>query len=84
MHAHFTTVDDGPPARAAADGASPDDRDARRRCERALVLLHTHRGDPRAEIEAVLAAAPACVPAHCLRAAHIVGNAESGAHEALA
>lgn len=83
MQVHLTTVDDRPPARAAADGAAAEDR-ARRCCEHALLLLHTHRGDPRAEIEAVLAAAPACVPAHCLRAAHIVGNAEPGAHEALA
>lgn len=42
------------------------------RCERALELLHTHRGNASAEVDAVLADDPHCVFAHCLRAAQIV------------
>ena len=42
------------------------------RCEHALELLLTHRGNPSAEIERVLAEDPQCVFGHCLRAAIIV------------
>lgn len=42
------------------------------RCELALELLLTHRGNPSAEIERVLASDPECVFAHCLRAALMV------------
>ena len=42
------------------------------RCEHALELLLTHRGNPSAEIERVLADDPQCVFGHCLRAAIIV------------
>ena len=42
------------------------------RCEHALELLLTHRGNPAAEIEQVLAEDPQCVLGHCLRAAIIV------------
>ena len=42
------------------------------RCERALELLHTHRGNASAEVDQILADDPQCVFAHCLRAAQIV------------
>jgi tetratricopeptide (TPR) repeat protein len=53
---------------ATADG----DTDSRRRCDHALALLLTHRGNPSVEVERVLADDPQCVFAHCLRAALIV------------
>ena len=37
------------------------------RCERALELLHTHRGNASAEVDQILADDPQCVFAHCLR-----------------
>jgi tetratricopeptide (TPR) repeat protein len=52
------------PARAVADLQS--------RRDHALALLLTHRGNPLAEIDRVLADDPHCVPCHCLRAAAIV------------
>ena len=52
--------------------------DLLRRCEHALELLLTHRGNPSAEIERVLAEDPHCVLGHCLRAAAIV-RADAGA-----
>ena len=42
------------------------------RCEHALELLLTHRGNPSAEVDRVLADDPQCVFGHCLRAALIV------------
>jgi tetratricopeptide (TPR) repeat protein len=42
------------------------------RCEHALELLLTHRGNPSAEIDRVLADDPQCVFAHCLNVAFIV------------
>lgn len=42
------------------------------RCDPALALLLTHRGDPLSEINRVLADDPYYVPGHCLRAAAIV------------
>ena len=42
------------------------------RCERALDMVLTERGDAFAEVERVLAEDPASVPGHCLRAALIV------------
>ena len=42
------------------------------RCEHALELLHTHRGNPSDEVDRVLADDPQCVFGHCLRAALIV------------
>src|SRR6516164_6271358 len=55
--------------------------DSLRRCEHALELLLTHRGNPSAEIERVLAEDPHCVFGHCLRAAIIV-RADAGAEQA--
>jgi tetratricopeptide (TPR) repeat protein len=43
-----------------------------RRCDHALELLVTHRGNPSAEVERVLADDPQCVFGHCLRMALIV------------
>jgi hypothetical protein len=43
-----------------------------RRCEQALELFVTHRGNPAAEIDRVVVDDPHCVFAHCLRAALIV------------
>ena len=48
------------------------------RCERALDMLLTQRGDAFAEVERVLSDDPGCVFGHCLRAALIV-RADSGA-----
>jgi hypothetical protein len=53
----------------AFPGAEPD---LLRRCELALDLMLTHRGDPSGEVERVLAEDPGLVFAHCLRAALIV------------
>jgi len=48
------------------------DRGSLQRCERALELLLTHRGNPAAQVERILSEDPHCVFAHCLRAALIV------------
>jgi tetratricopeptide (TPR) repeat protein len=42
------------------------------RCERALELMLTHRGNPSLEVERALAADPDCVFGHCLRLALFV------------
>jgi tetratricopeptide (TPR) repeat protein len=52
------------------------------RCERALDMLLTQRGDAFAEVERVLSDDPGCVFAHCLRAALIV-RADTGAPRPL-
>src|SRR5215468_168227 len=52
--------------------------DSQGRCERALDMLLTQRGDASAEVERLLTDDPACVFGHCLRAALIV-RAESAA-----
>jgi len=52
--------------------------DSQRRCERALDILLTQRGDASAEVDQLLADDPGCVFGHCLRAALIV-RAESAA-----
>ena len=54
------------------------------RCEHALNLLLTHRGDPSVEIERVLADDPQCVFGHCLRAAIIVRADDVAARSTLA
>jgi hypothetical protein len=48
------------------------DTSSLRRCEYALELLLTHRGNPSAEINRVLTDDPQCVFGHRLRAALIV------------
>ena len=57
------------PTNVAFPGAVPD---LLRRCEQALDLTLTLRGDPSGEVERVLADNPGLVFAHCLRAALIV------------
>jgi tetratricopeptide (TPR) repeat protein len=54
------------------------------RLEHALELLLTHRGNPSAEIERVLAEDPQCVFGHCLRAAIIVRADAIAARSTLA
>jgi hypothetical protein len=50
----------------------------------ALFLLHSHRGDPAHEIDALLAAKPQSRFGHCLRAALIVGGDDHAAGSQLA
>jgi tetratricopeptide (TPR) repeat protein len=66
---------------AAAADTAPD---CPRRCGDALDLFLTHRGNPSAEIERVLAEDPRCVFAHCLRAALIVRGDDIAARSRLA
>ena len=66
------------PATAGADMISVP------RCEYALELLLTHRGDPSAEIERVLTDDPESVLGHCLRAALIVCTDAVAARPSLA
>jgi hypothetical protein len=70
----------------AAGGPLTLQRDghASRRCDRALSLIHTHRGNAMDEIAAILAAHPTCIPAHCLRAGYVVASGDAGSLSALA
>ena len=61
-----------------------DNADSLQRCEHALELLHTHRGNPSEEIDRVLADDPQCLFDHCLRAALIVLADNRAARSALA
>src|SRR5215468_8827352 len=63
--------------RAAKAAIFEPHSDTLRRCDHALELLLTHRGNPSVEIERVLAEDPHCVFGHCLRAAVIV-RADAG------
>jgi len=63
---------------AVAPAIAAVETDSLRRCERALDMLLTQRGDASAEVEQLLADDPGCVFGHCLRAALIV-RAESAA-----
>ena len=62
--------------RLNADAAEPASAEAHEaslpRCEHVLELLLTHRGNPSAEVERVLADDAQSVFGHCLRAALIV------------
>jgi tetratricopeptide (TPR) repeat protein len=71
-------LDAAEPATAAAD------RDSLARCERALELLLTNRGNPAVEVERVLVDDPQCVFGHCLRAALIVRADDDSARSTLA
>jgi tetratricopeptide (TPR) repeat protein len=62
---------------AATPATAMAETNSLRRCERALEMLLTQRGDAYAEVERVLADEPRSVCGHCLRAALIV-RAESG------
>ena len=53
------------------------------RCELALELLHTHRGNCSVEVDRVLAGDPQCVLGHCLRAALIVLADDAAARSTL-
>src|SRR3990172_3505657 len=55
-----------------------------RRCEHALELVLTHRGNPSAEVDRVLADDPQCVLGHCLRSALIVLADDARARSTLA
>ncbi len=79
-----TASDDTLSACAGGVSAPRGDPGTIRGCEDALRLMHTHRGHPLAVIEATLAADPNCVPAHCLRAAHVVAAGDLESREALA
>src|SRR5262245_818649 len=61
-----------------------DAESALSRCQLALELLLTHRGNPYEEVERVLADDPHFVAAHCLRAALIVRADDERARSALA
>src|SRR5579871_13228 len=56
---------------------------SRRRCEHALELLLTHRGNPAAEIDRALADDPHCAFPYCLRAAMIVLADDAAARPTL-
>ncbi|MBL8551069.1 MAG: hypothetical protein JNJ73_13870 [Hyphomonadaceae bacterium] len=55
-----------------------------RLCAEALERMLTHRGDAGALVDQALRADPACVRAHCLRAALIVAGDDEAARPALA
>jgi tetratricopeptide (TPR) repeat protein len=57
--------------------------DSQRRCERALDMLLTQRGDAFAEVRRLLADDPGCVFGHCLRAALIVRAESAPSRSAL-
>jgi hypothetical protein len=61
---------------AAALAIGVVEPNSERRCERALDMLLTQRGDASVVVEELLADDPGCVCGHCLRAALIV-RAES-------
>ncbi|MEO8676308.1 MAG: tetratricopeptide repeat protein [Casimicrobiaceae bacterium] len=54
------------------------------RYERALTMLHTHCGDPLAEVERLLADDPSCIPGHCLRAGLAALSGGASMNDALA
>jgi len=74
--------------RLNADAAEPASAEAHEaslpRCEHVLELLLTHRGNPSAEIERVLADDPQSMFGHCLRAALIVCADAAAARSSLA
>ena len=56
----------------------------KQRCDHALELLLTHRGNPAAEVERILADDPECILGHCLRAALAVSGDLAGARPSAA
>ena len=74
--------------RLNVDAAEPTsdaaDCESLRRCEHVLELLLTHRGNPSAEVERVLADDPESVFGHCLRAALMVCADGAAARSSLA
>jgi tetratricopeptide (TPR) repeat protein len=69
---------------AATPAIAAVETDSQRRCERALDMLLTQRGDAFAEVERVLADDAGCVFGHCLRAALIVRAESTAPRSALA
>src|SRR5215467_5903111 len=69
---------------AATPAIAAVETDSQHRCERALDMLLTQRGDAFAEVERVLADDPGCVFGHCLRAALIVRAESAALRSALA
>ncbi|HEX3974516.1 MAG TPA: hypothetical protein VHX19_24490 [Stellaceae bacterium] len=65
-------------------GAEGDERDASRRAMDVLSRLLAHRGQPAAEINAILADHPQSVFVHCVRMTIIVRDDDRTATEALA
>src|SRR5262249_22710525 len=70
--------------RAAKAAIAEPHSDTLRRCDHALELLLTHRGNPSVGLEQGLAEDPHCVFGHCLRAAVIVRADASVAQSKLA
>ncbi|MDF2117958.1 tetratricopeptide repeat protein [Roseiarcaceae bacterium H3SJ34-1] len=68
----------------ATQMTTPANLDLESRCEHTLELLLTHRGNPSAEVERVLADDPQYVPGHCLRAALIVRADKASGRSRLA
>jgi tetratricopeptide (TPR) repeat protein len=68
----------------AASNAAQGTAGTVQRCEHALELLHTHRGNASAEVDRVLADDPQNMFGHCLRAALIVLADDPAARPALA
>ena len=75
-----TSDADGRSLRGDGNGLADTDP----RAAHALSLLHTHRGDPAGEVEALLTADPGSTLVHCLRAALIVAADDDGARSQLA
>src|SRR3954453_5056861 len=73
------------PVRFISTEPASIDRDSQSlsRCEHALELLLTHRGNSSAEVERVLADDPQCVFAHCVNAALIVCADATGSRSLL-
>src|SRR5215472_4372573 len=72
------------PLNLISDGISAGKESSIKRCERALELLLTHRGNPAAEVDRILADDPQCIFAHCLRAALVVSADSFGARPSVA
>jgi hypothetical protein len=70
--------------RAAEPATGEGNTESLTRCEHALELLLTHRGNPAIEIDRVLSDDPECVFGHCLRAALIVRADDTAARSSLA
>jgi hypothetical protein len=70
--------------KAAYPASVETNRDSLAQCEHALELLLTHRGDPLADIQQLLADDPQCLPAHRLHAVLIVCADATAARPALA
>jgi tetratricopeptide (TPR) repeat protein len=76
MAANLTTLPQDRALHLVMPAIATVETESQHRCERALDMLLTQRGDASAEVERLLADDPGCVFGHCLRAALIV-RAES-------